>query len=356
MMFSKTKSQAVPRISVAMATYNGARFIAEQLTSLSAQEVLPFELVVCDDGSSDGTPDMVEEFAATAPFPVRVYRNEQNLGFAENFFKAARLCEGDWIAFCDQDDVWLPSKIGLAAEAIEGNPTLTLILQNAYICDGDLRHEGRLFPDSIPPGIYGARFQHRFWVWPGFLQTFRSDLIHLASLKPTPAIYHPSNVSLPHDRWTCLLANALGGFRVLGEPVALYRRHATALTGDHSGQTTAERVENALGVGSSEYDFLAGVARKSAVYLRDLANAANEEVGTVLLRSARSFDTIAAIQSRRSALYSATTFRARLASLAGIAANGGYIGPGIIALGWKSGVKDTVHALGLFGLVRRVFG
>lgn len=354
MMFSKTKSQEVARISVAMATYNGARFIAEQLTSLSAQEVLPFELVVCDDGSSDGTPEMVEAFAATAPFPVRVYRNEQNLGYEENFLKAARLCEGDWVAFCDQDDVWLPTKIGRAAEVIQRDPSLTLILQNAYICDSDLRHEGRLFPDSISEGIQGVGSQYGFWVWLGCLQTFRADLIHLSSAKPLPPNYYPGHKQLSHDKWTCLLANALGGIWVLGEPAALYRRHASALTGYHSRQTSIERVEKALGVGSNHYDFLAGIARESAVYLRDLATAADEEVGTALLRSARSFDTIAEIQSRRAALYSVTTLRARLACLAGIAAKGGYIGPSIIALGWRSGAKDTVHAFGLFGLLRKI--
>jgi glycosyltransferase involved in cell wall biosynthesis len=355
-MLSEIKSEAVPRVSVALATYNGAQFIAEQLASLAAQEVLPCELVVCDDGSGDGTLEIVERFSATAPFPVRVYRNEQNLGFAENFLKAARLCEGEWVAFCDQDDVWLPIKIKRAVEAIERDPGLTLILQNAYICDGDLRHEGRLFPESSPPGIYRAGSRYGFWVWPGFLQTFRSDLFYLASDKPLPAIYRPLYDSLPHDRWTCLLANAWGGFRVLGEPVALYRRHTTTVTGDPITQTTAETVVNALGVGSSQYEYLARIAQETAAYLRDLATLATEDVGTALLRSARSFDTIAAIQSRRAALYSAATLRARLACLAGIAAKGGYIGPGIIALGWKSGAKDTAHAFGLFGLIRRIVG
>lgn len=353
-MFSEIKSPAVPRISVAMATYNGTCFIAEQLASLSAQEVLPFELVVCDDGSSDGTPEMVEIFAATAPFPVRVYRNERNLGFAENFLKAAQLCKGEWVAFCDQDDVWLPRKIGRAAEAIQRDPGMTLILQNSYICDGDLYNEERLFPDSIPPGIYGAGSRYGFWVWPGFLQTFRSDLFALASVKPLPASYYPGHGLLTHDKWTCLLANALGGIQVLGEPVALYRRHSTTLTGDYGRETSTEKVSKALGVGSSQYSFLADVALESAAYLRKLTFFADEQVGQAFLRSARSFETIAAIQSRRAALYSATTLRARLAILASIAAKGGYIGSGMIALGWRSGAKDVAHAFGLFGLLRKI--
>lgn len=354
MTVSVKMPQTALRISVAMATYNGSRFIVEQLTSLCAQKVLPFELVVCDDGSGDGTPEMVEAFATTAPFPVRVYRNEHNLGFAENFLKAARLCEGDWVAFCDQDDVWLPSKIERAAEAIAGNPGLTLILQNAYICDGDLRHEGRIFPDVISPGLYGERSQSGFWVWPGFLQTVRSELFYLASVKPLPANYYPGDKLLTHDKWSCLVANALGGVQVIGAPVALYRRHSTALTGDWSRQTSTQKVSKALSVGSSQYDFLADVAKQTAVYLREMAAFADANVGEALLRSARSFDTIESIHAYRAALYSATAVPTRLSCLAGIAAKGGYIGPRISALGWRSGVKDMLHAFGLFGLLRRV--
>lgn len=354
MRLSENSSTSRHRISVAMATYNGARFISEQLASLAAQEVLPFELVVCDDGSSDGTMEMVERFSATAPFSVRVYRNEQNLGFAENFLKAARLCEGDWIAFCDQDDVWLPSKIGRATETIQGNPSLTLVLQNALICDSDLHHDGRLFPGSISPGTHGSGSRYGFWVWPGCLQTFRADLIHLSSAVPLPPSTLPDHKLLPHDRWTCLVANALGGIQVLNEPVALYRRHATALTGNYDKQTSNEKVATALRVGSSHYAFLADVARETAAYLTKLTFFADERVGEAFQRSARSFEHIAAIQSRREALYSAATLRVRLASLASIAANGGYIGPQMIALGWKSGAKDVAHAFGIFGLLRKI--
>lgn len=343
-----------PRISVAMATYNGARFISEQLASLAAQEVLPFELIVCDDGSSDGTPETVERFSETAPFSVRVYRNEQNLGYAENFLKAARLCEGDWIAFCDQDDVWLPSKIGRATSVIQGNPSLTLVLQSALICDSDLRNDGRLFPGSITAGSHGSRSRYGFWVWPGCLQTFRADLVHLSSAMQLPPSTLPDHKILPHDRWTCLVANALGGIQVLDEPVALYRRHATALTGNYDIQTSTEKVSTALGVGSNHYVFLADVARETAAYLRRLTSFADERVGEAFMRSARSFDRIAAIQSCRAALYSATTLRVRLASLASIAAKGGYIGPQMIALGWKSGAKDIAHVFGIFGLLRKI--
>ena len=83
----------------------------EQLADLAAQSVLPAELVVCDDGSTDDTLAILERFAITAPFPVRVHRNSERLGYRANFLKCAGLCRSDLIAFCDQDDRWAPRKI-----------------------------------------------------------------------------------------------------------------------------------------------------------------------------------------------------------------------------------------------------
>ena len=95
------------KISIAMATFNGDKFIKEQLDSFAKQTITPFELVVCDDGSTDSTLGIVMNFAQSASFKVRVYQNPENLGFSNNFMKCASLCEGEWIAFSDQDDVWL---------------------------------------------------------------------------------------------------------------------------------------------------------------------------------------------------------------------------------------------------------
>src|SRR5664280_13480 len=106
-------------ISIAMATYNGERFIREQLDSLARQTYLPCELIVSDDGSTDRTLEIVEDFAKSAPFSVRAYRNEQNLGYADNFLKAASLCDGEWIAFCDQDDVWFDNKLARVRQCFD---------------------------------------------------------------------------------------------------------------------------------------------------------------------------------------------------------------------------------------------
>src|SRR5437773_2588198 len=96
----------MPTISIAMATYNGAKFIREQLASLAAQTRLPHEIVVSDDCSTDATVSIIEDFAATVAFPVRLHRNPTNIGVARNFERALRACSGGIVFICDQDDFW----------------------------------------------------------------------------------------------------------------------------------------------------------------------------------------------------------------------------------------------------------
>jgi glycosyltransferase involved in cell wall biosynthesis len=341
------------RISVAMATYNGARYLNEQLDSLAAQRILPFELVVCDDGSSDATLAIVEEFATLAPFPVRLHRNPANLGFTENFFQTARMCSGDWIAFCDQDDVWLPNRLEAVERAVEKQGDVTLVVQNAFLCDARLSHKGQLFPAALKPGRYGPGEQFGFWVWLGFLQTFRADLLRELDTSDLPRNYFPGHDRISHDKWTCLIANAIGGVLVLDEPAALYRRHDAALTGSYARQDWRQRIGKALPVGAAHYAFLAEVAEETASYLRRIAGPVRPELSAALQQAALGFDRMAIVQGERARLYRVKSPLARLGCLMRIVLRGGYVGRPFTALGWKSGAKDALHALGLLRLLGR---
>src|SRR5687768_16209445 len=92
--------------SIALCTYQGEPFLAEQLASFVHQTTLPTELVVVDDNSSDAPFDIAMAFAKTAPFPVRVLKNVGNLGPAQNFARALHECQSEIVFFSDQDDVW----------------------------------------------------------------------------------------------------------------------------------------------------------------------------------------------------------------------------------------------------------
>lgn len=110
------------RISIAMATFNGERFLQEQLESFARQSLLPDELVVCDDGSTDATLAILAGFAAKAPFAVRVVRNPQRLGYILNFEKVLTLCTGDLVYFSDQDDVWFAEKLAVMTAHMQRHP------------------------------------------------------------------------------------------------------------------------------------------------------------------------------------------------------------------------------------------
>lgn len=331
------------KISVAMATYNGEKYLQAQLDSLSQQEYLPHELVVGDDGSTDRTVEILERFAEKAPFPVQLTVNRHNLGYAENFLQTASRCNGKWIAFCDQDDVWLSNKLKLCANAIDANPGLNMILQNSEICDGSLGSRGRRFPDSIKPGVYPRLSQFGFWVWPGFLKTIRASLIKEIDFDQRPISYFPKDVRQTHDKWTCMIANALGGVCVQGESVALYRRHDDALTGNYESQSLSQRISKANAVSEDHYFHLSRAALDSARYLFEAAeDAPNASWASMLKDAAHAFIDLSLIQDKRAALYSSDSRSERIRIYASLWARVGYFGPSFKALGWRSAVKDAI--------------
>jgi glycosyltransferase involved in cell wall biosynthesis len=207
-----------PRVSVALAAYNGARFIAEQLQSLASQTHLPYELVITDDGSTDATPQIIEQFARSAPFPVSYHRNEQRLQFADNFLRAASLCKGDLIAFCDQDDVWLPSKLARATEAFK-DPEVQAFIHSAKVVDAGLKELGWRRPHYHSDGP--GRWQP-WGTFFGFAIVFRKALLDISVSDRPPGVH--GNAKLAHDEWIIFLAEGLGSVYYCKEILALYRR------------------------------------------------------------------------------------------------------------------------------------
>ena len=135
-------------ISVAICTYNGARYLREQLESIAGQTVLPAELVVCDDGSVDMTLEIAADFARTAPFEVRIYRNQVKLGPTKNFEQATLLCRGEFIALCDQDDWWDPKKLDVQADIL-GATDAGGVFCNGLLMDNRSRLIGGSLWESI---------------------------------------------------------------------------------------------------------------------------------------------------------------------------------------------------------------
>jgi glycosyltransferase involved in cell wall biosynthesis len=208
-----------------MAARNAERYLPDLLDSLLRQTEPPHELVVQDDASDDSTPDRVERFAASAPFAVRLEREASHRGPTEAFMAAARRCQGDAVAFCDSDDVWVPSKLQRCREELDRTGA-SLVLHSARLVDAQLSELGHDWPviDSsrlIPPlGLTGLDTDH-----PGMAMVFRRDLLELADFDTRPPSRYGNGNQMLHDEWVFFIAGAAGPIRLLAEPLVLYRQH-----------------------------------------------------------------------------------------------------------------------------------
>lgn len=219
------------RISVAMATRNGARFLERQLASLAAQSRPPDELIVSDDASADATGAIVTAFAERAPFPVRLVRNPSPLGVVGNFERAIEITDGDVIALCDQDDEWFPDKLQKLEMLFTEDVARTFIFTDANLIDeNDALIRSRLWMATMTDA-QRRQVEHDPWsvllrrnVVTGATVAFR------AALKAV-ALPIPKKIDLLHDGWLALVAAGTGGVFACPETLVNYRIHPDQHTG-----------------------------------------------------------------------------------------------------------------------------
>lgn len=245
-------SEAGPRISVALCTYNGARFLREQLESIAAQTLLPVELVICDDGSTDDTLVMLETFQASASFHVLIHRNTQTLGVTQNYAQAIERCSGAYIALADQDDVWAPEKLERLSRPLESDTAAGFAFSDARLIDESGRDLGgksllarRFTLDSINRAFTSGDpldlMLKRDFIY-GTTLVFRA--VHRDLILPIPANWS-------HDTWIAniLTLHGIDGIPVL-EPLVRYRQHAVQASG---GTSNPKRVAYGTRVAAYEH-------------------------------------------------------------------------------------------------------
>jgi glycosyltransferase involved in cell wall biosynthesis len=231
------------RLAVALCTYNGGRYLPDQLESLARQTRLPDELVICDDRSSDDTLAIARAFGRRAPFEVRILEQDANVGSTKNFETAIRACRGDLIALCDQDDVWHPQKLARSEHALLSAPGADVVFSDATIVDERLRPcggtlwEGLGFDSARRARINsGAAFELLFAanVVTGATMLFRAGVLGYVLPIPTTVV---------HDGWIALLVSAISSITIVDEPLMDYRQHAANQIGvrrPHVGQRLLE--------------------------------------------------------------------------------------------------------------------
>lgn len=324
-----------PRISIAMATYNGAKYLPQQLDSLAAQTLCPFELVVTDDGSTDNSLEIVESFSERAPFPVHIRSNQRRLGYRDNFLSAAKLCNGDLIAFCDQDDVWNARKLEMVAREFVDLDVL-LVIHDAQVVTGELESTGCYrAPDAHLP----------FAVQYGNSMVFRADLPFAHDIKRPTSERDPDGSLLAHDEWIPFLASCLGKCVNIHSPLIMYRQHGSNACGFGGGENGWIHPAGLNAQNAQKFRHKALCARDHALTLRALIAGANlsPRRRVYASRSLRRWERYSQSLHYRSELYERNlALAARLKNFLKIIILRGYAR---LLLGRKAFIKDALVAL-----------
>ncbi len=224
----------MPSISVAMATYNGATFLREQLDSIISQELPAAEIVCVDDGSSDATLDILHQYSKSSPIPLRIVEHQVNQGVTATFSNALSLVTGDYVALADQDDVWLPEKLKKLHQSLEERQW-DAVFSDANLVDQDRKPLGyRLLANSrlegagLKAALEGNLFSQllRFNVVTGATLMVRRSVLSRAL--PIPAEWL-------HDYWIALVTAATGRIGLCNAPLIEYRQHGKNQIGMRQG-------------------------------------------------------------------------------------------------------------------------
>jgi len=249
---SATCKMTLPRISVAMCTFNGARYLASQLESIAAQTRPPDELIICDDGSSDGTHEILSAFVKTARFPTRIFINGKNLGSTANFEKSISRCHGEIVALADQDDVWYSNKLERIDEAFKRSSHVVAVFSDADLIDDRSVSLGQLL---WPTFSFDASRQRQFSNGGAFHVLLRQPVVTGAAMAFRRSLFEPLTpfpCGQIHDRWMSFFLALRGSFAVISDPLMQYRVHTTQQIGT-GARTLSERIDCVKNTGIDFY-------------------------------------------------------------------------------------------------------
>lgn len=199
-------------ISVCIATYNGEKYIKEQIFSIVSQLGVDDEIIISDDGSTDSTLEIIQSLNINI---IKVFINEGKKGYTPNFENALKHCKGDYIFLSDQDDVWRSDKISKCMNVLNN---YDFVISDATVVDEKCNILYKSFWEirrpykSLPMNL--VKFGYL-----GCCMAFRRKVLY--KILPIPAHYDLCT----YDNWTFLVALSKYKVFILDEPLILYRRH-----------------------------------------------------------------------------------------------------------------------------------
>jgi len=221
------------KVNILLSTYNGEKYIEQQLNSLLAQTYENIDIYIRDDNSKDNTIGIIEHIIKENKTEKQIYildNHHQNLGYPDCFWELLDKCqEADYYSFCDQDDYWEPEKIEKAVGMLESLHTPGLFFHAYEICDEKLNCN---YVYTYPKKKIEVN-DMLFWV---FAQGF--SLVLNKELKEMVQKTMPKGKQLPHDIWCLWVAYINGQIVFTDEVLAKYRRYEGAVTTTHGSLFT----------------------------------------------------------------------------------------------------------------------
>jgi glycosyltransferase involved in cell wall biosynthesis len=208
-----------------MCTYNGAKFLQEQLDSIACQSRLPDELIIFDDGSSDTSISIIEKYVKNVSFTVHVHINKPNVGVIKNFEAAIKRCIGDLIVLADQDDVWKVEKLSCIEQVFWEFPNVGCVFSNADVTNSTL---GTLGYDLWSVVGFTDNEQQKIATNKGFSILLRHNVVTGATMAFRAnfrEILLPIPIGWMHDEWIALILSAVTNIAAINKILISYRQH-----------------------------------------------------------------------------------------------------------------------------------
>jgi glycosyltransferase involved in cell wall biosynthesis len=220
------------KISVALCTYNGEKYLEEQLDSILNQSVSVDEIVICDDRSNDGTHGIIQQYCSKYPNIIKFHINEVNLKSVKNFEKAISLCCNEIIFLSDQDDIWHFQKVEHLKTYFENHPKIDVVATNGFCIDESSKIHEKYAVWDVPQFLTerGVAFNyHKIICYVSNIATgasmaFRKSICDEILPFPIMKDFH-------HDEWIAILASKRDAFVMLPEKYFYYRIHESQQVG-----------------------------------------------------------------------------------------------------------------------------
>ncbi|MFB8725142.1 glycosyltransferase family 2 protein [Enterococcus casseliflavus] len=221
------------KISVCMATYNGERFIKQQIDSILLQLDAEDELIISDDGSTDQTVHIIKSYDDER---IKFFQNTLEKGYTKNFENALNKATGDIFFLSDQDDVWMENKVMICKKFLNN---YDFVISDGYITDQNLikLNETHFQKYNVKKGFWYNTLKTRYV---GAFMAFNKDVYNL--ILPFPAKQKFS----PHDYWITLIAEHNFKVKLIEQPLVLYRRHGTNVTGETSQRSIIQKLSQRI--------------------------------------------------------------------------------------------------------------